>query len=165
MIEPNKKFNLYILPNKLSYHQITKFMRFLSEEKTILYLDFSYFKNKEIGEHYLTYRTISFEMSQSPKDFKEFMITNLRNVDLLVIDINGVHNAHLIKYIESIIDHVGVNILCLEKRASRLLSSDLRFDEIYSVTDTIKVLSDDVEFDFDSYKLQYIRNIKLDKLI
>jgi hypothetical protein len=166
MLDHNKKRNLFILPDKNStYHTIRKFMNFLGEEKTILYLDFSFFKNKEIGDHYMTYRSISYEMAQSPKDFREFLITNLRNVELLIIDINGVHNMYLLKEIDSIIQGLNLSIFCLEKRANHILNFDYRFDEIYFVTDKIRVASDDSEFDFESFKLQFIRNIKLNKLI
>lgn len=165
MIDLKKHSNLYILPDKIStYHTIRKLLHFLAEEKTILYLDFSYDKNKEIGDHYLTYRSVSYEMGESYRDFKEFVITNLRNVDIVVIDINGVHNIPLISKVLPIFYKVNLNILCLEKRSSKILNTDFRFDEIYFVNDKILTLSDDVEFTFESFKTQYIRNIKLDNL-
>jgi hypothetical protein len=165
MIDLTKHTNLYILDNKRTYTEITKFMRFLGEEYNILYLDFSYDKNKSIGEYYLTYRGISYEMAQSPKDFKEFLITNLRNIDIVIIDINGVHNIPLISEVLPIFDKVNLNILCLEKRSSKVLNTDFRFDEIYSISeDVVLTLSDDSEFTFESFKTQFIRNIKLDNL-
>lgn len=165
MIDLTKHTNLYILDNKRTYTEITKFMRFLGEEYNILYLDFSYDKNKAIGEYYLTYRGISYEMAQSPKDFKEFLITNLRNIDIVIIDINGVHNIPLISKVLPIFDKVNLNILCLEKRSSKVLNTDFRFDEIYSISeDVVLTLSDDSEFTFESFKTQFIRNIKLDNL-
>lgn len=166
MIDISKKRNLYILPNKSSYHTLCKFMRFLSEEQTILYLDFSYDKNKEIGEHYLTYRSMSYEMTQDPKLLKDFIQSNLRNIDIVVIDINGAHNVPIIKEVESIFEKVNLNILCLQKRADRLLQQDFRFDEIYSIeAETVTTLSDESQFTFESFKLKFIRDIKLDKLI
>ena len=166
MIDLNKKRNLYILPNKSSYHTLCKFMRFLAEEHTILYLDFSYDKNKEIGEHYLTYRPMSYEMGQDARLLKNFIQSNLRNIDIVVIDINGAHNIPIIKEIESIFDKVNLNILCLQKRVDRLLQQDFRFDEIYSIQgDQVECLGEEAQFTFESYKLKFIRDIKLDKLI
>jgi hypothetical protein len=71
-----------------------------------------------------------------------------------------------LKEIEPIVKGINLNVFCLEKRASQVINYDFRFDEIYSISDDkVKILSDDSEFDFESFKLQYIRNIKLDKLI
>lgn len=166
MIDLSKHVNLYILEDKNStYHTISKFMRFLSEEHTILYLDFSYFKNKAIDSSYLTYRSISYEMSTSPSDFKEFLITNLRNVDIVVIDINGVHNMELMTKILPTLSKVNLNILCLKKRADKILGYDFRFDEVYlSENDKLLTISDGTSVSFESFKTQYIRNIKLDNL-
>lgn len=168
MIESLKKFNLYVLPDKSSYHEISKFIKFLSEENNILYLDFSYDKNSELGHWYMNYKPISYETAQSVDKFREFVKPHLFNTDIVLIDINGVHNLHLIKDSLELFDKVNLNVLCLKKRSSHLLfSENVRWSEVYIINNDnkLQIASTEESFTFESFKLQYIREIKLDKLI
>lgn len=165
MVEPDKKLNLYIIPDKDSYREIVKYIHFLSEEKSILYLDFSYDNNKAITNWSLTYQTVSYYTAQSEDEFRNFVKKNLFNIDTVIIDINGNHNLWLVEHCLDLFSHINLNILCLNKRSLPILDSRFRFSEIYFVTDKIKIASSESESDFESYKKMYIRDLKLNKLI
>jgi hypothetical protein len=105
-------------------------------------------------------------MTQDSQLLKDFIQSNLRNIDIVVVDINGQHNIPILKQIEYIFNKVNLNILCLQKRVDHLLQHDFSFDEIYSIeAEVVTTLSDESKFTFEAFRLKFIRDIKIDKLI